>query len=53
MSLEKILSADNQDYDEIDPGTGLTKRERLIIQNTWNTVCSVGKAKVGIDIFYL
>ena len=52
VSLEKILNVEDDEYDSVEMGTGLTKRERMIVQNTWLTACGMGKSKLGIEIFY-
>ena len=53
MSLNEILTITDPSFDEVDTSTALTKRERLILQQTWSDVCSLGKAKVGVELFLL
>jgi hypothetical protein len=47
--------ADNKDasLNNVDDKTGLTKRERLVVQKTWQEAGKIGQVNVGVALFNL
>ena len=53
LKWSEIMDFKNKELDMGDTRTGLTKRERLIVQYTWRQVWKIGAEDVGIALFDL
>ncbi|GAV06342.1 hypothetical protein RvY_16351-2 [Ramazzottius varieornatus] len=49
--LDALTTAQNVSMEEINPVTGLTTRERLLVQRSWQELLKLGRSTVGIEIF--
>lgn len=53
VDLDGIKSQPGPELDEVSPLSGLTIRQRLLIERSWQEVLLIGPVKVGIELFKL
>ena len=51
--LDCIACQDGPELDEVSPLSGLTTRDRLLLERSWREVMQLGPVKVGIELFEL